>query len=46
MLIDHSGGIMTGYAHNSTLLVTVGDTVSVGQVITTRGSTGASTTAT
>jgi murein DD-endopeptidase MepM/ murein hydrolase activator NlpD len=43
ILIDHGDGIETGYAHNSDLLVDVGDTVEAGEVIATRGSTGAST---
>ncbi|NRD09304.1 M23 family metallopeptidase [Rathayibacter agropyri] len=43
ILLDNGGGIETGYAHNSELMVSVGDTVTVGQVIALRGSTGAST---
>lgn len=43
VIIDHGGGIMTLYAHNSKLLVSNGDTVSSGQVIALIGSTGAST---
>ncbi len=43
VIIDHGGGIMTLYAHNSKLLVSNGDTVTKGQGIALIGSTGAST---
>lgn len=43
VLLDHGGGITTGYAHNATLLVSVGQTVRTGQVIAYAGTTGAST---
>lgn len=43
ILLDNGDGIETGYAHNTDLLVDVGDTVAAGEVIATRGSTGAST---
>lgn len=43
VLLDHGNGIQTGYAHNSTLLVNAGQTVTAGQVIALVGSTGAST---
>ncbi|MCP4411573.1 MAG: peptidoglycan DD-metalloendopeptidase family protein [Gammaproteobacteria bacterium] len=41
--INHGGGITTRYAHNSELLVEVGDVVSKGQVIAKMGSEGRST---
>lgn len=43
VIIDHGGGILTLYAHNSRLLVSVGNQVSRGQKIAEAGSTGQST---
>lgn len=40
--IDHGGGVVTVYMHNSSLLVSVGQTVSAGQQIAAAGSTGIS----
>ena len=41
--LDHANGFSTLYAHNSRLLVYVGQTIEVGQVICLSGSTGRST---
>ncbi|MDQ1530181.1 MAG: hypothetical protein QOE37_286 [Microbacteriaceae bacterium] len=41
--IAHGNGIETGYAHATTILVSVGQTVRAGQQIAVVGSTGAST---
>ncbi|WP_134172652.1 M23 family metallopeptidase [Cryobacterium psychrophilum] len=42
LLIDHGDGIKSGYAHNSTLLVNAGQTVTAGEVIALVGTTGSS----
>lgn len=43
VMVDHGGGIVTLYAHNSKLKVKTGDIVTRGQVIAISGSTGMST---
>lgn len=43
LFVDHGGGLVTIYSHNSELLVNEGDTVKAGQVIAKSGTTGNST---
>lgn len=43
VMVNHGGGIVTVYAHASALAVSVGQTVTRGQVVAYVGSTGAST---
>ena len=43
VMIDHGSGLSTLYAHNSQLLVRVGQTVEAGDIVSLSGSTGRST---
>jgi murein DD-endopeptidase MepM/ murein hydrolase activator NlpD len=40
VVVDHGGGLSTAYAHNSSFAVSVGDSVSQGEVISYSGNTG------
>ncbi|TFC30807.1 M23 family metallopeptidase [Cryobacterium sp. MDB1-18-2] len=42
IVIDHGNGVQTGYAHNSKMLVSVGQNVTAGETISLVGTTGAS----
>lgn len=43
VVVDHGNGLSTLYAHNSKLLVRVGQTVEAGDIVSLSGSTGRST---
>lgn len=43
VVVDHGGGVVTWYLHNSQVLVSVGQTVSAGQQVSVSGNTGFST---
>lgn len=43
IIVDHGRGVTTAYCHNSRLLVTTGEAVRAGQVISESGNTGRST---
>jgi murein DD-endopeptidase MepM/ murein hydrolase activator NlpD len=43
LVLDHGYGVVTRYAHNSSLLVRQGERVEAGMLIATVGSTGQST---
>ena len=40
VVVDHGGGLSTAYAHNSSFLASVGQSVAAGQVVSYSGSTG------
>jgi murein DD-endopeptidase MepM/ murein hydrolase activator NlpD len=40
VVIDHGNGLATAYAHNSSLLVSVGQSVTQGETVSLAGSTG------
>jgi murein DD-endopeptidase MepM/ murein hydrolase activator NlpD len=43
VVIDHGNGLSTAYAHNSSLAVSVGQSVAAGEVVSYSGNTGNST---
>ncbi len=43
VVVDHGNGLSTAYAHNSSLAVSVGQSVSAGEVVSYSGNTGNST---
>ncbi len=43
VIIDHGRGVSTAYCHNSRLMVTTGQTVSAGELVSESGNTGRST---
>jgi murein DD-endopeptidase MepM/ murein hydrolase activator NlpD len=43
IIVDHGRGVTTAYCHNSRLLVTTGEAVKAGQIISESGNTGRST---
>ncbi len=43
IIVDHGRGVTTAYCHNSRLMVTTGEAVKAGQVISESGNTGRST---
>jgi murein DD-endopeptidase MepM/ murein hydrolase activator NlpD len=43
VVVDHGNGLSTAYAHNTSLVVGVGQSVSAGQLVSYSGNTGNST---